>query len=387
MILLRRTNLKTFPSILSMIRKMSDTSPTEDILFHIENKCGVITLNKPKALNSINMKMTQAINAHLKKWEDQVSMVIIRGVGKAFCAGGDIKESVEKGPNNSQGAKEFFKLDYTNDYIIANYKHPYIAIMDGYTMGSGVGLSINGRYQVATEKTLLAMPETAIGLFPDVGASYFLPRLPGNMGMLIALTGSRLKGVDCVKVGLASHYCNSENIPGLVERLIATGGSVKAIESTLNELCPNVNNLHFSLAGKEKIVDTIFGLSSIESIFDALEKEGSDWSKEVLATMKKMSPLSLKVTHREMTLGKTLSLKECLQMEYRLCHRALEAKFSNDFYEGVRALLIDKDRNPKWNPAELNDISSSTVDQYFTQLPPGEEMTFKCDIKLNNIYY
>lgn len=124
---------------------MSITSSTEDVLFQIHNKCGIITLNKPKALNSVNMKMTQALNAHLKKWEDQVSMVIIRGVGKAFCAGGDIKESVEKGPKNCQGAKEFFKLDYTNDYIIANYKHPYIAIMDGYTMGSGVGLSINGR--------------------------------------------------------------------------------------------------------------------------------------------------------------------------------------------------------------------------------------------------
>ncbi|CAH1398093.1 unnamed protein product [Nezara viridula] len=374
MILVRRHNLKTFPSILSIVRKMSTTFPPEDVIFEIQNKCGVITLNKPKALNSINMKMTQSINAHLKKWEDQVSMVIIRGVGKAFCAGGDIKESVEKGPKNSQGAKEFFKLDYTNDYIIANYKHPYIAIMDGYTMGSGVGLSINGRYQVATEKTLLAMPETAIGLFPDVGASYFLPRLPGNMGMFIALTGSRLKGADCVRVGLASHYCNSENIPSLVERLIATGGNVKAIESTLSEVCTNMKELPFGLADKQQIVNKIFGLSSVEDILDALEKEGSAWSTEVLETMKKMSPLSLKVTHREMTLGKTLSLKECLQMEYRLCHRALEANFSNDFYEGVRALLIDKDRNPKWNPAELKDIPSSMVDQYFTQLPPGEEM-------------
>lgn len=374
MILLWRHNLKTFPNIRSIIRKMSSTSRTDDVLFQIHNKCGLITLNKPKALNSINMKMTQAINAHLKQWEDQVSMVIIRGVGKAFCAGGDIKESVEKGPKNSQGAKEFFKLDYTNDYIIANYKHPYIAIMDGYTMGSGVGLSINGRYQVATEKTLLAMPETAIGLFPDVGASYFLPRLPGNMGMFIALTGSRLKGADCVKVGLASHYSSSENIPNLVEQLITTGGDLKAIESTLNELCTNTNDLPFSFANKEPIVDKIFGLSSIEAIFDALEKDGSDWSKDILATMKKMSPLSLKVTHKEMTLGKTLSLKECLQMEYRLCHRALEAKFSNDFYEGVRALLIDKDRNPKWEPAQLKDIPTSIVDQYFTQLPPGEEM-------------
>lgn len=184
------------------------------------------------------------------------------------------------------------------------------------------------------------MPETAIGLFPDVGASYFLPRLPGNMGMFIALTGSRLKGVDCVKVGLASHYCSSENVPNLVESLIATGGDVKAIESTLNELCSKTNELPFSLADKQPIVDTIFGLSSIEDIFVALEKDGSDWCKEILATMEKMSPLSLKVTHKEMTLGKTLNLKECLQMEYRLCHRALEAKLSNDFYEGYYCLFL-----------------------------------------------
>lgn len=346
---------------------------TNDVLFETKNRCGIITLNKPKALNAIDLNMVQEILRHLEKWENTMSMVIIRGVGRAFCAGGDIKYATSGGVQNTIPGKTFFRTEYTMNHKIGTYRIPYIALIDGITMGGGVGLSVHGRYRVATERTMFAMPETAIGLFPDVGASYFLPRLPGQIGMFLALTGHRLLGADCHKIGIATHYCESKDIPELFEALIETQGDSASLEQTLTKFSKSTEAVPFTLKDKVEFINTIFSLPTVEDMFSALVKEGSDWSKGILEILRKMSPTSLKVSHQELLLGKSLGLHECLQMELRLAAAALEGRISTDFYEGVRAVLIDKDKNPKWKPAKLEDITEPMIQSCFSPLSIEEE--------------
>lgn len=314
---------------------MLASEATSDVLFETRNKCGVITLNKEKALNAINLPMVEMILKHLESWESTMSMVIIRGTGRAFCAGGDIKGATAGGTQNTLPGKRFFKTEYSMNYKIGTYRIPYIALIDGITMGGGVGLSVHGRYRVATERTMFAMPETAIGLFPDVGASYFLTRLPGQLGLFLALTGHRLIGADCHKIGIASHYGQSKDIPNLFNALIDTGGDVKEIEKILNEFSQSTKDIPFSLEDKREFIDKIFSLRTIEEIINALSKDSSDWSKQILGNLQKMSPTSLKISQRELMLGKSLGLLECLQMENRLAGAALEGRISKDFYEGM----------------------------------------------------
>lgn len=313
---------------------MFSTSESEEVLYETKNKCGVITLNKPKALNAIDLRMVESISEQLEEWENKMSMVIIRGVGRAFCAGGDIKGATSGGPKNTFGGKMFFNTEYKMNHKIGTYKVPYIALLDGITMGGGVGLSVHGKYRVATENTLFAMPETAIGLFPDVGASHFLSRIPGNIGMFLALTGYRLKGAECLKIGFATHYCKSADIPELFDRLVATEGEVKAIEETLAKFSPDTSAIPFSLQDHLEIIDNAFGLRNVEDIFSALNKSSSPWAKEIVNTMSKMSPTSLKISQQELIMGKSMDLRQCLQMEYRLAVAALEGTISLDFYEG-----------------------------------------------------
>nr|BAN20560.1 crotonobetainyl-CoA-hydratase, putative [Riptortus pedestris] len=373
MIIHRKNLLKKVFSFCGSTRRMLATGTADEVLFETKNRCGIITLNKPKTLNAINLSMVKEILKHLEAWENSMSMVIIRGVGRAFCAGGDIKYAISGGVENTTPGKSFFRTEYTMNHKIGTYRLPYIALIDGITMGGGVGLSVHGRYRVATEKTMFAMPETAIGLFPDVGASYFLPRLPGQIGMFLALTGNRLIGADCLKIGIATHYCDSKDIPQLFDALIETQGDIPSIDQTLSKFSKNTDNIPFSLEDKIDLINRIFGLPTVEEILNALSKEGSSWSKEILESLKKMSPTSLKISHKEFLLGKSLGLHECLQMENRLAGAALEGRISKDFYEGVRAVLIDKDKNPKWSPAKLEEITDPMVQSCFSPLSVEEE--------------
>lgn len=374
MIVLKSSQFKKFLTLLRPKRRMFSTSESEEVLYETKNKCGVITLNKPKALNAINLRMVESIGNKLEEWENNVSMVIIRGIGRAFCAGGDIKGATAGGPKNTIGGKMFFKTEYKMNHKIGTYKVPYIALLDGITMGGGVGLSVHGKYRVATENTLFAMPETAIGLFPDVGASHFLSRIPGNIGMFLALTGYRLKGAECLKIGFATHYCKSADIPELFDRLVATEGEVKAIEETLAKFSPDTSSIPFSLQDHLEIIDNAFGLRNVEDIFSALNKSGSPWAKEIANTMSKMSPTSMKISQQELIMGKSMDLRQCLQMEYRLAVAALEGTISHDFYEGVRALLIDKDKSPKWKPEKVEDITESMTLKCFSPILPEDEL-------------
>lgn len=334
--------LKPFPKqfceqlkILSS-RTMSQQQSEDVVLTEVKNNKGILTLNRPKALNSLNMPMVCAITCKLLEWENLLDCVIVKGAGgKAFCAGGDVVAVTSGCPTNCTDGVNFFRCEYSMDSIIGHYKIPYIAIIDGITMGGGVGLSVHGSYRIATERTLFAMPETAIGLFPDVGGSFFLPRLGGNLGLYLALTGQRLKGKDVVKVGVATHFVECQNIPKLIDALVkADPKECCFVDEVLKKFAVNVKSHTFSLASNLAKIDQCFSAPTVEEIFERLKADGSSFARDTLQLLQKMSPISLKITKVQLEKGKLLDLKECLQMEFRLATAALEARSSPDFYEG-----------------------------------------------------
>ena len=292
--------------------------------------------------------------------DNNIRAIIIRGAGEtAFCAGGDIKKVRENNLNGKKSeAMRFFRDEYKLNYTISNLKKPYIALLNGVTMGGGVGVSVHGKYRVATEKTLFAMPETAIGFFPDVGGSYFMSRLGENMGLFLSLTGNRLKGKDVKRVGIATHYTSLANLAEIEKSLCETNNLTDvAVETILNSYNENIVD-KFDTSKVSKL----FSEDSIEKIYENLEKDGTDWSNQQLALLNKMSPSSLKVTLKQMSLGKSKSLKECLQMEYNLCSKFLD---KNDFSEGVRAVLLERGSKPQWKPSSIKEISETSLNWYF----------------------
>lgn len=306
----------------------------------------------------------------LQNFESRKDLVIIKGAGeKAFCAGGDVRTVVE---GSVADGKEFFRNEYRNNALIGGYKKPYLAIIDGIVMGGGVGLSVHGKYRVATERTLFAMPETAIGLFPDVGGGYFLPRMAGNMGMFLGLTGFRLKGRDVHMAGFATHFVESSTLEDLENDLIRCK-SASEIDQLLNKYSPKTSH-EFVLQPHLKQIEKAFGGNTIEEIMNNLHSDGSEWAMGTLKLLSKMSPSSLKITLRQLQLGKTMTLKECLQMEFRL---AAHCCIDSDFKEGVRALLIDKDQKPQWKHAKVEDVTQDYVARFFSPLPDGDELDFE----------
>lgn len=302
-----------------------------DVLFKDFHDKGLIILNRPKALNSLNLSMVTKLYPALKEWEGKKNLVIVRGAGeKAFCAGGDVKAIIEAGfKGNKQLGKDFFKNEYRTNGLIGSYKIPYIAFIDGIVMGGGVGLSVHGQYRIATERSLFAMPETQIGLFPDVGGSYFLPRMPGRLGWYLALTGYRLKGSDVLNAGIATHLVDSKELNNLESALLECTNN-QDIENVLVNFSKK-DNADFSLKPYLNQIDKCFGAQTMEAIVNRLKDDGSKWAEETLKLLNKMSPTSMKVTLKQLELGKNLSLDECLKMEYNLAVNCLENK---DFYEG-----------------------------------------------------
>lgn len=347
------------------------STATDTVLFDEVNNNGLITINRPKALNAINLDMVRKIYSKLKPWEDTKNLVVIRGAGeKAFCAGGDVRAIVEAGPTPE--SKAFFREEYKLNALIGYYKKPYIAIIDGITMGGGVGLSVHGKYRVATERTMFAMPETAIGLFPDVGGGHFLPRMTGKLGLYLGLTGFRLKGQDVKKAGVATHFVSSSKVEELEKALLNSNGSPQEVENILKKFDEN-DEKPFVLEKDLPDINRLFQHSRVSEILHFLKEEETDFAKNTLKLLEKMSPTSLKVTKRQLDYGAEMDLKECLKMEYRLAVHHTE---KSDFKEGVRALLIDKDQNPKWNPRTIEEVTYAHVDDYFEKLPASEELKF-----------
>lgn len=355
-----------------------DLPSIETVGLTVAGTFGVITLNRPKALNALDQPMCLAIDAALKSWskDDSITAVLIRGAGdRAFCSGGDVRTVREDGIAWKRGQGEgrivtdFFRDEYRMNRRIKTFPKPYLALIDGITMGGGIGLSVHGTYRVATERTLLAMPETGIGLFPDVGTSYVLPRLPGEIGTYLGLTGARAKSADALALGLATHLVPHRCIDDLTATLIA--GSRRPIGEIIADYAidPDVPEL----LAHRAVIDACFSCDRAEDILAALEADGGAFAVETAATIRAMSPTSIKLTLKELRRGRMLDFDHCLRMEYRLSQSVLAGR---DFYEGVRAQLVDKDRTPKWYPAALDAVDDSAIDSLFVT-PRQGDLTFE----------
>ncbi len=345
---------------------MNDTTQTSDeILFAVRGRLGHITMNRPKALNALTHQMSLRLDAQLKRWagDPHVETVVITGSGeRAFCAGGDVRALCEAGPKGRL-TRDFYWNEYRMNRRIFRYPKPYVALTDGITMGGGVGVSAPGRFRVATEKTLLAMPETGIGLFPDVGASYYLSHLEGELGTYLGLTGARIKAADLLYTGLSTHFVPSAMVPAVLVAL-----EREAPADVLRRLNAHPQE-EPSLKALRPAIDRCFAGDSIKGILAALEREGGAWAEETRASLLQKAPLSLCVTLRELRQGARLDFEACMKMEYRLVRHFMG---DHDFFEGVRALLIDKDNKPQWRPARLDDVTPAMVDAYFAPLVDDE---------------
>lgn len=358
------------------VRNMSQLNTEDFVLLERKGEKGVITLNRPKALNAINYDMAKRLANQLKAWDsdNDIKMVMIKSASeKSFCAGGDVKHISTIGP---EGGRKFFRQEYTLNNLIGALSVPYVALIDGIVMGGGCGLSVHGNFRVVTEKALFAMPETAIGLFPDVGASSFLNRLPGSLGLYFALTGSRLSGRDLFKAGIATHFIPSDKIKGLEDEILRIQKpDLLKIDQVLRkhqEQWEDDFRKEFSLKPHIGRINSVFGQAvSVEDIIKRLQSDNSEWARKQLDILSKMSPTSLKLTFEQLKRGKSMTLPECLKMEFRMACRVLD---NTEFYEGVRSVLVEKDNKPNWKPAKIEDVKDADIQAYFEPLPYNEEL-------------
>lgn len=347
---------------------------THDILFDRIGAWGVITLNRPEALNALTWEMVKAYRAHLVKWDSEpaVSAVLVKGAGdRAFCAGGDLRWLYDAAKKDPAHACNFFREEYRNNAAVYHFTKPYVSLIDGVVMGGGVGVSVHGDFRVAGDRTLFAMPETGIGLFPDVGGGHFLPRLHDGLGLYYALTGARAKAADCMAAGLATHYTPTEKMPALEETLygLTLGGHAHAkIEAALDEFADDPGAASINDV-RGQIADIFQGHERIEDLWRALEKHDGSFGRETLETLKRMSPTSMKLAFEQMKRGHDKDFDHVMQMEYRMVRRVMEG---HDFFEGVRAQIIDKDRNPIWSPMTLENVSDAEIEKYFAPLADEE---------------
>eukprot|EP00262_Sarcandra_glabra_P014442 TRINITY_DN4232_c0_g1_i1.p1 TRINITY_DN4232_c0_g1~~TRINITY_DN4232_c0_g1_i1.p1 ORF type:complete len:379 (-),score=74.59 TRINITY_DN4232_c0_g1_i1:452-1588(-) len=362
---------------------------SEQILVEENSYVRTIVLNRPRQLNALSFQMiSQLLKIFIAYEEDpNVKLVIVKGKGRAFCAGGDVAavaRVVAEG-HWSFGAT-FFRKEFILNYLMATYRKPQVSILDGIVMGGGAGTSIHGRFRIATESTVFAMPEAALGLFPDIGASYFLSRLPGFFGEYVGLTGARLDGPEMLACGLATHFVPSMRLPSLEEVLF----KVDTIDAAV--VCAIIDEFSQRVPLKEKSVyyrlDTIdrcFSKRTVEEIISTLEQEavnGADeWITATIQSLKKASPMSLKISLRSIREGRLQNIGQCLMRDYRICCHILRSEVSKDFFEGCRALLLDKDKNPKWEPSKLELISDEMVNRYFSRVDDAEWEDLKFPVR------
>ncbi|KAK5078877.1 3-hydroxyisobutyryl-CoA hydrolase [Lithohypha guttulata] len=370
----------------------------DDVLFNSLYGVRTIELNRPKKLNSLNGSMARKILPRLKEWEksQMANVIMITGAGeKAFCAGGDVAELAKNNATKEGQLKStnYFALEYQLDHTISTYSKPYIAVMDGITMGGGVGLSVHAPFRIATERTTFAMPETTIGFFPDVGGSFFLSRLDGEVGTYLALTSERLQGVQAMYAGIATHYLDSSVLQPLTTRLSELNfrdhadlqERLSLIDATISEFSTNLPSpdsygeklKNGNISGElREAIDRCFKFNSIDKILEALRTEAdgqgriADWAKATAKTIAMRSPTSLKVTLKQLRLGKHWKIGETFIREHEMAARFMQHP---DFTEGVSARLINKPpTEPKWQPATLEEVKESDVDTFFA-LPEGVE--------------
>ena len=326
----------------------------ESVVVRRDRRIGRILLNRPKALNALDLPMIRACAEALEAWRSDpaIHAVVIEGAGdRAFCAGGDIRAVRSHAmAGETEPVESFFAEEYALNQAIAEYPKPYVALIDGICMGGGIGVSVHGAYRVATEHAMFAMPETAIGFFPDIGATYLLPRLPGSLGMYLGLTGTRVQGADAVHAGFATHFVPRAQLPALAAALAVDGVAV---------LGPHAAPLPpFALAPQRAAIDRCFSADSVPDIIARLEGDGGDWAQQTLATLRGMSPSSLFWSFEIIRRGAASTLPQALQSELVLTRMVTRHA---DFQEGVRAMVVDKDRQPKWQPARVEDVKPEEI--------------------------
>jgi enoyl-CoA hydratase len=338
----------------------------EHIVVEQRGSAGIIRLNRARAINSLTIGMIRAISSTLDAFEGDptVATVIILGEGdRGFCAGGDIRALYESGRAAPPDAQIFWREEFALTLRISRYPKPYIAFMDGVTMGGGVGISTHGRHRIVTERTRLAMPETGIGYFPDVGASWFLPRMPGETGTWIGLTGADVNSADAIFTGFADVQIQSAQLPQLLTEMgelsLSTGSG--ACDTLFKEYRSEV--LAGPVEQNRALIDRTFGFNSVEEIFSALGNEPGAFAAETYRVLSTRSPTSLKLALRLIREGaKSASLSQCLDRELNACPEVLRTP---DFYEGVRAAIIDKDRTPRWSPGRIDDVTQDMIEPFF----------------------
>ena len=344
---------------------------SDDVLISVEQGVGRIRLNRPKAIHALTTQMCEAMSAALLQWlhDPAVELVIIdHAEGRGFCAGGDVVMLQRSGNEDASDAKRFFFAEYRLNHLLFAYPKPTMAIMDGITMGGGVGISQPCDFRIATENTRLAMPETGIGLFPDVGGGWYLSRLPGRVGQFMVLTGARLDGAECHYLNLATHYVEQAGLEELVDRIMKAPARAQGALGAAARSVPGAK-----IETNLPQITRLFASDRLEEVLAALESEESEWARTELATVRSKSPLSCKVSLRLLAEGANrTSFAEEMKAEYALAGRVVR---THDFREGVRALLIDKDNSPQWNPAAPEEVTDEMLDVLFAPLPESEAWT------------
>jgi enoyl-CoA hydratase len=357
----------------------------QDVQHEIRARAGLITLNRPRALNALSLSMVRALTTILLDWQErgEVQVVAIRGMGKdpadpaggapfgAFCAGGDIRFFHQAALAGDPALEDFFTEEYALNHLVHHFPRPYLVFMDGIVMGGGMGLAGHGSPQalrIATERTKMAMPETNIGLFPDVGGGWFLARCPGRIGEYLAMTGQVIDGAAALTAGLADAVVSSADLPGLWDALPLHGS--RGLENLRGRTPPLPDTL---LAPHREAIDHFFGLPDVPAIVKALEAAPGDWARETAATLRKRSPLMLHVVLEQVRRARGMTLADDLRMERGMVRQCFHLRpgAASETVEGIRALAVDKDHAPRWNPARIEDVTPAMVAGYFENPWPG----------------
>ena len=346
---------------------------TDEILFERRGSAGIVTLNRPAALNAVTHDMVRRLRAQLDAWADDpaVTRVVVTANGeRAFSAGGDIRHLYELGKaGRHEEALQFWRDEYPLNVAIKRYCKPYVALIDGIVMGGGVGISVHGSHRVAGDKFSFAMPEVGIGFFPDVGATWFLPRMPGEIGAFCALTGERFGIGDALAAGIATHRVPSERFPELLELLCGT----VSVDSVLAPFAEPADG--GPIMRRMDAIGRLFKGDRVEDILAALDREAAfgrgdaDWAGKTANTIRGKSPVSLKIALAQVRRGGALDFEACMRTEFRIVSRVIHG---HDFYEGVRAVIVDKDNKPRWQPTTLAEVSEAEVERHFAPLGADE---------------
>ncbi len=344
-----------------------------EIFFERRGAAGLVTLNRPQALNAVTHDMVLALRAQLEVWanDDAITRVVIAAAGeRAFSAGGDIRALYDLGQaSRHTEALQFWRNEYPLNAAIKKYRKPYVALIDGLVMGGGVGVSVHGSHRVAGDRFQFAMPEVGIGFFPDVGATWFLPRMLGELGTYCALTGERFNGADACAAGIATHRIPSARFGALLDGLAGTV-SVDALLAAFAEPAGEG-----PILARRAAIDCLFAGDRVEGILAALDREAAsasadaEWAAKTAATVRTKSPLSLKLALAQVRRGKTWDFETCMRAEFRIVSRVIHG---SDFYEGVRAVIVDKDNKPRWRPATLAEVSDAEIERHFAPLGAEE---------------